>query len=78
MEGSHSIDHDLGNSIGNKRGGGLSLAYPKDFVNRVICGDCVKVMKSIPDNIIDLVVTSPPYDDLRDYNGFSFDFKGIA
>lgn len=32
------------------------------------CGDCLKLMKDIPDNSIDLVVTSPPYDDLRDYN----------
>lgn len=35
-------------------------------------------MKDIPDNIIDLTVTSPPYDNLRTYNGFSFDFEGIA
>ena len=32
------------------------------------CGDCLEIMKNIPDNSIDLVVTSPPYDDLRDYN----------
>lgn len=32
------------------------------------CGDCLELMKDIPDDGIDLVVTSPPYDDLRDYN----------
>ena len=32
------------------------------------CGDCLEIMKDIPDDGIDLVVTSPPYDDLRDYN----------
>lgn len=32
----------------------------------------------IPDNYIDLTVTSPPYDNLRTYNGFSFDFEAIA
>ena len=32
------------------------------------CGDCLKLMKDIPDDGIDLVITSPPYDDLRDYN----------
>ncbi len=32
----------------------------------------------MPDNCIDLTVTSPPYDNLRDYKGFSFDFEGIA
>ena len=54
------------------------MKYPKDFINKIICGDCVEVMKCIPDNEIDLVVTSPPYDTLRTYNGFSFTFKKIA
>ena len=31
-------------------------------------GDCLEVLKRIPDSSIDLVITSPPYDDLRDYN----------
>ena len=35
-------------------------------------------MKEIEDNFVDLTVTSPPYDNLRDYNGYSFDFEGIA
>ena len=33
------------------------------------CGDCLELMKSIPNNSIDLTVTSPPYDNLRSYNG---------
>ena len=41
-------------------------------------GDCLEVMKSMPDNSIDLTVTSPPYDNLRIYNGYSFDFEGTA
>ena len=32
-------------------------------------GDCLEVMKSIPDKSVDLTVTSPPYDNLRTYNG---------
>jgi site-specific DNA-methyltransferase (adenine-specific) len=36
-------------------------------------GDCLEVMQDIPDNSIDLVVTSPPYDNLRDYNGYRLD-----
>ena len=45
--------------------------------------DCVAGMKLLPDNSIDLTVTSPPYDNLRTYNGnidqWSFEkFKGIA
>lgn len=37
--------------------------------------DCVKGMKTLSDESIDLTVTSPPYDNLRDYKGFSFDWK---
>jgi len=35
-------------------------------------------MKQIPYDSIDLVVTSPPYDDLRIYNSYKFDFENIA
>jgi site-specific DNA-methyltransferase (adenine-specific) len=35
-------------------------------------------MKRMPDNFVDLTVTSPPYDGLRDYNGYSFPFEEIA
>jgi site-specific DNA-methyltransferase (adenine-specific) len=37
------------------------MKYPEDFINKIICGDAVKVMKKIPDGSVDLVVTSPPY-----------------
>ena len=45
---------------------------------RFYLGDCLEVMKEIPDGVIDLTVTSPPYDDLRTYNGYSFDFENTA
>jgi DNA modification methylase len=35
-------------------------------------------MKRMPDNFIDLTVTSPPYDNLRSYNGYSFEFEKAA
>tara|TARA_R110000822_G_scaffold26529_8_gene79825 strand:- start:413 stop:1129 length:717 start_codon:yes stop_codon:yes gene_type:complete len=35
-------------------------------------------MSKMEDNFIDLTVTSPPYDNLRTYNGYSFDFESIA
>ena len=44
----------------------------------LIQGDCLEKMKDIPDGSIDLTVTSPPYDNLRTYNGYTFDFEGIA
>ena len=34
--------------------------------------------KRMPDNLVDLTVTSPPYDNLRDYKGYSFPFEDIA
>lgn len=37
------------------------MDWPYDFINNVICGDCLEVMKHIPDNSVDLVVTDPPY-----------------
>jgi len=47
-------------------------------LNRIIQGDCLEVMKELLDNSVDLVITSPPYDNLRDYNGYTFNFNGIA
>lgn len=38
----------------------------------------MEIMRTLPDNCIDLTVTSPPYDNLRTYNGFSFDFESVA
>lgn len=43
-------------------------------LNTIICSDCIEGMKLLPDNSVDLVVTSPPYDNLRTYNGFEIDF----
>lgn len=36
-------------------------------VNRIILGDCLEVLKTLPDNSVDCCVTSPPYYALRDY-----------
>lgn len=47
-------------------------------INKIYCIDCVEGMKKLPENSIDLVVTSPPYDDLRDYNGYVFHYEHIA
>lgn len=40
--------------------------------------DCIEGMKQIDDNSIDLVITSPPYDKIRDYVGFSLDLKSVG
>ena len=40
--------------------------------------DCIDYLKSLPDNSIKFTLTSPPYDDIRDYKGYSFPFEEIA
>lgn len=40
--------------------------------------DCLLTLRRLPDECIDLIVTSPPYDNMRKYNGYSFDFEAIA
>lgn len=56
-------------------------------MGQIINGDCVAEMKRLKSNLIDLTVTSPPYDNLRHYeggikdkafNGYSFDFENVA
>lgn len=48
------------------------------LVNQIYCGDCVEVLAYFPDDCIDLIITSPPYDSIRDYNGFVFNFPLIS
>lgn len=38
-----------------------------NFVNKIIQGDCIKVMRNIPNESIDLIITSPPYYNAIDY-----------
>lgn len=48
-------------------------------LNTIYCMDNVQGLREhVPDESIDLTVTSPPYDNLRTYNGFSFDFESLA
>ncbi len=47
-------------------------------MNKVYNEDCLNTMTRMMNNSIDLVLTSPPYDDLREYNGYSFDFEKVA
>ena len=47
-------------------------------INKIYCENCLDTMAKMPDGFVDLTVTSPPYDNLRNYNGYSFDFESIA
>lgn len=44
----------------------------------IVQGECVEVMRGLSAASIDLTVTSPPYDDMRTYDGFVFDFPAVA
>jgi DNA modification methylase len=49
--------------------------------NKIICGSCQEELKKMENSCIDLTVTSPPYDNIREYKGYSFetkDFKTIV
>jgi DNA modification methylase len=46
-------------------------------INNIYAGECSEMMKALPDDCIDLTVTSPPYDNLREYNGYVFDYKPV-
>ena len=59
------------------------------MINKIYLGDAVNVMKNLPNNSVNLTVTSPPYDNLRTYKGkikddttydeyFSFPFVDIV
>lgn len=43
-------------------------------LNQIFCGNNVEVLERMEDETIDLIVTSPPYDAIRDYNGYKLDF----
>ena len=47
-------------------------------MNKIYNENCLETMARMEHNFIDLTVTSPPYDNLRTYNGYSFDFESIA
>ena len=47
-------------------------------VNKIYNENCLETMSRMNDNFIDLTVTSPPYDNLRTYNGYCFDFENVA
>lgn len=49
-----------------------------NYINKIICGHNVKILKELPDNIVDLIITSPPYGSIRSYKNYVFDFENLA
>lgn len=48
------------------------------FKNKILTGESSEIMEEFPENSIDLTITSCPYDNIRDYKGYSFPFSKIA
>ncbi len=40
--------------------------------------NCIDTLSRMPDELLDMTITSPPYDDLRDYNGYHFPVEEIS
>ena len=47
-------------------------------LSKIYNENCLDTMARMGDGVLDLTVTSPPYDDLRKYNGYNFDFENVA
>jgi len=56
----------------------VPMIYHETEHGTIYCGDSLDVLKSMADESVDCCITSPPYDNLREYKGYSFDFEGIA
>ena len=65
-------------SAGTRTGEGSPPEGEGPWEGRVICGDNVAVMARMPQGIVDLTVTSPPYDDIRKYDGYRFDVRAVG
>jgi site-specific DNA-methyltransferase (adenine-specific) len=49
----------------------LDINSINTFINKIINDDAEKALKNLPPNSVDVTVTSPPYDDIRDYKGYN-------
>lgn len=47
-------------------------------VNQIYNEDCLVTMARMPDQFVDLTATSPPYDEMRNYKGYKFEFCKTA
>lgn len=47
-------------------------------LSKIYNEDCLITMANMEDEFVDFVITSPPYDDIRNYNGYNFEFEKIT
>lgn len=48
------------------------------YIGEIVNADNMPFLKGLESDVFDLTITSPPYDKLRDYNGYEFDLDGVA
>ena len=46
------------------------MKWPDDFINKIICGDCLEVMREMPDECVDLVIADPPFNLGKNFGDF--------
>lgn len=47
-----------------------SNVFPKEYENKIICADSLEILKKLPDNCVDIIFTSPPYNFDIDYDKY--------
>ena len=81
MGGSSGGD-DGGEETGRSRSTGRDAEETQreveSMTDYIKCGNNLELMKELPNECIDLTITSPPYDNLRNYEGITWDFEGVA
>ena len=50
-----------GESFASQYSLGDEMIWPNDYINKIIHGDCLEIMRNIPDESIDAIITDPPY-----------------
>ena len=50
----------------------------ENYLNSFLIGRAENILKTFSENSVDMILTSPPYDNLRSYNGYIFDFRIMA
>ena len=59
--------------------GAVCVATLKNMeINKIYCGNCENVLRTFDSESVDMILTSPPYDNLRAYQGYEFNFHAIA
>ena len=50
----------------------------QNLINKLHCENCTSFMQGIDKESVDMIITSPPYDNMRKYKGFEFDFEAVS